>query len=319
MPVMPCSSRLGHGILRPASRRSSSTVHEDLLDVAGIDPNVDHPPDRNAAIAHRAAVLQAASSRPERRSRSAPSDARRLGLAEPDAKPTRPAIRLRTRCRPADSWRGSPCSGPPCRRAARRAAPGAVEIGPKPWMIRSPQIRPIVPTMTRLSTSAATRSLIAQQRVQIVGDHQHGQAQAPLQAADQLVEGGGADRVEARRSARRGTGSRDRAPGRGPARPACACRPTARTGILAQASAAARPARASGAASSSSSAVRQVGVLAHRHLDVLRRRERAEQRAVLEQHAPARAAARRCAASLEPAESWPNTSIAAALRPAAGR
>ena len=35
------------------------------------------------------------------------------------------------------------------------------------------------------------------QAVEIVGDHEHRQAQRPLQRADQLVEFGGADRVEA--------------------------------------------------------------------------------------------------------------------------
>src|SRR4030095_7412131 len=35
------------------------------------------------------------------------------------------------------------------------------------------------------------------QRVEVMGDHDHGQAQALLQAADQLVKVGGPDRVEA--------------------------------------------------------------------------------------------------------------------------
>ena len=119
-----------------------------------------------------------------------------------------------------------------------------------------------------------------------------GQAEALLQVADQLVEVGGADRVEAggrlveeqdlgvERQRARQAGALAHAAGqlaRDTWRPASAGRPT--SAIL-------RP------RSSSHQRCRQSRVLAQRHLDVLGHGQRAEQRAVLEQHAPARSAAR---------------------------
>ena len=82
------------------------------------------------------------------------------------------------------------------------------------------------------------------QRVQVVGDHDHGQAEAALQAAGSAGRTRRRRSGRGRRSARRGTGSPGPAPGRGPARRACACRRTAPAGYLWQASRG-RPTRAS--------------------------------------------------------------------------
>ena len=73
--------------------------------------------------------------------------------------------------------------------------------------------------------------------VEVVRHHEHGQAEALLQVADQLVEGRGADRVEPGGRLVEEDDARGRAPARGRARRACACRPRARTGYLAPASA----------------------------------------------------------------------------------
>ena len=135
-----------------------------------------------------------------------------------------------------------------------------------------------------MSTNAATRSQIAAQRIEIVGDHDHGQAEAALQAADQPVERRGADRIEAGGRLVQEQDlriERERA---------------GETGALAHAAGQLGRELVAGVVRQADQGelergqlleqrLRQLQALAQRRLDVLGDGQRAEQGAVLEQHA----------------------------------
>ena len=117
----------------------------------------------------------------------------------------------------------------------------------------------------------------------------------------------GADRVEARGRLVEEQQLAGRAPGRGPGRRACSCRPTAPT-ASARRRRAAGPTRAIFRSASSSTVVaRQLGVLEHRRGDVLLHRQVGEQRALLEQHAPAPLDGAPAAAREACSRFWPKT------------
>ena len=142
--------------------------------------------------------------------------------------------------------------------------------------------------------------------VEIVGDHEHGQPQGRLQGRDELVELAGADRVEAG-----GRLVEEQTPGSSASARASAARlimpPESSEGSFSAASGG-RPTSRSSASPVRAQRRRDVEVLAHRRLDVLPHGEAREQRALLEQHAPARSTRAR-SGGVSASRSRPSTSI----------
>ena len=120
--------------------------------------------------------------------------------------------------------RCAPCS---VRAAARAAAARAVEVFLHPRMVELLDLR-----QRRADQHLAVgehRDAVADrvQRVEIVGDQEHGQAERLLQGAGSARRRRRRRSGRGRRSARRGTAAPDPAPARAPGRRACACRRTA--------------------------------------------------------------------------------------------
>ena len=210
-----------------------------------VDPDVADAADRHAAIAHVAVQLQARH-RPLEQDVVAGEIVLGPELADPDDEADQSEDQHQNEG--ADGDMAGPslhgCSRSPSSRRGRAPA-RAVEVFPDPGMIVLQKFRHRA-DLDLLVHEHGDTVADRRQTVQIVGHHEDGQAQALLQAANQLVEGGGADRIEAGGRLVQEQDLRDRGPARGPGRPACSCRPRAPPGSCRRTRAAARPARSSG-------------------------------------------------------------------------